>query len=168
MWGPSLAVELIAIPNGLAGCKRKIEFDRCRWQRRGGRKDERGERLVAQVWCGSWAYWDTYPIRRWKGKRENVEEGRSCHRKEGRKGREGTIWRDGKSNQRGKNPRTIPDRVRLRAFGDNYRRADSIPIGYHAPRASQALSIKASFQSLSKISSGVVASVATIKKKNPL
>lgn len=37
------------------------------------------------VWCGSWAYWDTYPIRRWKGKRENVEEGRSCHRKEGRK-----------------------------------------------------------------------------------
>lgn len=47
-----MAVELIAIPNGLAGCKRKIEFDRCRWQRRGGRKDERGERLVAQV-CGA-------------------------------------------------------------------------------------------------------------------
>lgn len=86
---------------------------------------------------------------------------------EGRKeGREGTIWRDGKSNQRGKNPRTIPDRVRLRAFGDNYRRADSIPIGYHAPRASQALSIKASFQSLSKISSGRCRIGGNDKKKN--
>jgi len=36
------------------------------------------------------AYWDTYPVRRWKGKQENVEERHDSP--EGRKeGREGTI-----------------------------------------------------------------------------
>jgi len=57
------------------------------------------------------------------------------------------------------------DRVKLHAFGDNYRRADSIPIGYHAPRASQALSIKASLQSLSEISSTSSHPVITTKKR---
>lgn len=36
-------MELIAIPSGLAGCKRKIEFDRCRWERKDERKNEREE-----------------------------------------------------------------------------------------------------------------------------
>lgn len=40
-------VELITILNSLAECK--IEFDRCRWERRGRRKDEKGECSLAQV-----------------------------------------------------------------------------------------------------------------------
>lgn len=42
--GPSSSMELIAIPSGLAGCKRKIEFDRCRWERKDGRKKRKEER----------------------------------------------------------------------------------------------------------------------------
>lgn len=135
-----MTLELIAIPNGLAGCKRKIEFDRCHWERRDGRKDKGGERLVAQVRHGRWAYWDTYPICRWNA---DVGERHVFHRKEGRKGgrekREGTIWHDGKSNQSRQKPRLhggqgeitcIWRQLSLRSI--RFRSAIT-----HAPRASQ-------------------------------
>lgn len=159
-----MTVELIAIPNGLAGCKRKIEFDRCRWERRGGRKDDRGERLVAQVWHGRWLIGIRIPFVR-KGKTD-VGERRDSHRKEGRKegGEEKELFgTTGNRINAAKTPGySTADRARLRAFGDNYRPADSISIGYHAPRASRA--VDQSFSSkLKRDLLGVVALVAVIK-----
>lgn len=137
-----MTVELIAIPNGLAGCKRKIEFDRCRWERRGGRKDERGERLAAQVWHGRWLIGIRTPF---VGGKENECRGKTRFSPEGRKEgkRKNYLARQEIESTRQK-PWDISDRMRLRAFGDNYRHVDSISIDYHALRASQALSIKAS------------------------
>lgn len=131
---PSSSMELIAIPNGLAGCKRKIEFDRCRWERKDGRKNERRERVVAQVWHDRLigCIHAAFVVRRWK-RGQQRGEGREGDREfspEGRKEGSRAI-RDRKSNQLGKG-RDISHweargRVRLRTFGDNYRRADSIP-----------------------------------------
>lgn len=146
-------MELIAIPNGLAECKRKIEFDRCRWERRGGRKDE-------SSWsprCGTdggLIGWIRIPFVGGKknSKGEDIRERRDSHRKEGRKKERNYLVRKIESTRQ--KLRDIPRQTgwRLRAFGDNYRHVDSISIGYHAPRVSRALSIKASLQSLNEIS----------------
>lgn len=102
--GPSSLMELIAIPNGLAGCKRKIEFDRCRWERKDGRKNERGERVVTQVWHDGLIGCIHAPF---VGGKESSKEEREAKRRdrefspEGRKEASRAI-RDGKSNQLGK------------------------------------------------------------------
>lgn len=109
--GPSSSMELIAIPNGLAGCKRKIEFDRCRRvgrEKTEERTRERGGRVVAQVWHGGLigcihALFVGRKEDRKEGKREGMGTGFSP---EGRKEGSRAI-RDGKSNQLGKDDRDI-------------------------------------------------------------
>lgn len=109
------------------------------------------------------AYWDTYPIRK---ERKNGRGRKTRFSPEGRKegGEEKGLF--GTTGNRINAAKTsgysTADRARLRAFGDNYRPADSISIGYHAPRASRA--VDQSFSSkLKRNLLGVVALVAVIK-----
>lgn len=147
--GPSSSMELIAIPNGLAGCKRKIEFDRCHWEREKAKK-ERERKARGRPGVARRAYW-VHTCSPFVGRKESKGKGTGFS-PEGRKEGSRAI-RDGKSNQLGKDrdisrwerERGEMGRVRLRTFGDNYRRADSIP-HYVCTGKRIALSIKASLQ----------------------
>lgn len=105
-----------------------------------GREEARERTREESAWsprCGTdgGLTGDTYPIRRWKRKREDVRERRDFHRKEERKGRKELFGAtENRINAAKTSGYSTTDRIRrLCAFEDNYRRADSISIDYRVP-----------------------------------
>lgn len=146
----------------MAGCKGKIEFDRCRWERKAGRKGDREERerererMVAQVrdaddgligWIRSSIVGGKERRTRrrgWKERGASPSEGRKNERKGGRnysarREIESTRRREDREDF-ARTERQVAG-VKLRTFGDNYRRrADRFARRNHRPSLEPSIS----------------------------